>query len=205
MKKLLLLPIVLFGAFTVATAQAPATTSPAADNPNAAEMKFDGMEYQFGNIKQGDVATHEFRFKNSGKEPLIISSATGSCGCTVPDWPKDPIKPGGSAVIKVTFNSTGKMGQQDKTVTIVSNAKEGTLVLHMKGTVEAKPVEAPATGSGTAAAPATTTATPAATSTAAPAKDSKATTPAAAPTDSKATTPKATKGKSKASSKGNKQ
>lgn len=158
MKKLLLLPVMLFGAMTLAMAQAPATT-PAVDNPNGPEMKFDATDHVFGTIKQGDVATHEFRFKNTGKEPLIITSASGSCGCTVPDWPKDPIRPGGEGVIKVTFNSTGKMGNQDKTVTIISNAKEGTLVLHMKGSVEAKPTETaqPApSGSGTpTAAPAT--------------------------------------------------
>jgi hypothetical protein len=112
----------------------PAATTPV--NPNAAEFKFEAMEYNYGSIKQGEVVNHEFKFTNSGKEPLIIQNASGSCGCTVPDWPKDPIKPGASGVIKVTFNSAGKSGSQDKTVTINSNAKTSPLVLHIKGNVE---------------------------------------------------------------------
>jgi hypothetical protein len=116
-----------------APAQAPA-------NPNAPEMKFDKEVYEFGNVKQGGVVEHEFKFKNTGKEPLIITQAQGSCGCTVPTWPKEPIKKGETAVIKVSFNSAGKMGQQDKTVTITSNAKNNPVVLHIKGNVE-KPDE----------------------------------------------------------------
>jgi|GEM_PF-461129 len=168
MKKLLL-PLLLLGAFSAATAQtaAPAGSGQVA-NPSGPQMKFEHLEYNFGNIKQGESVTHEFVFKNSGKEPLIISSAAGSCGCTVPDWPKDPIKPGGSGRIKVTFNSAGKLNQQDKTVTIVSNATEGTMTLHMKGNVEAKPAETVPADSKGAAAGGTTTAAPA------PAKDKAA-------------------------------
>jgi len=90
---------------------------------------------------------------NVGKEPLIISSAQGSCGCTVPTYPKEPIQKGERAVIKVTFNSAGKMGTQDKTVTIQSNAKTSPMIIHMKGNVEAPP-PAPATPPVTVPAPA---------------------------------------------------
>jgi hypothetical protein len=84
-------------------------------------------------------------FTNTGKEDLIITNATGSCGCTVPVWPKEPTKKGAKGTIKVTFNSAGKMGMQDKTVTITSNAKNTPVVLHLKGTVEAPaPVATPA-------------------------------------------------------------
>ena len=121
------------------TPTAPVTPPAAPMNPNAPDFKFNEEEFNFGTIKQGDAATHEFTFVNSGKEPLIITSAQGSCGCTVPTWPKEPIAKGEKAVIKVTFNSAGKMGMQDKTVTIQSNAKTNPKVIHMKGTVEAPP------------------------------------------------------------------
>ena len=134
----------------------PATpVTPAPANPNAGEFKFNEEEFNFGTIKQGDVATHEFTFVNTGKEPIIITSAQGSCGCTVPTWPKEPIAKGEKATIKVTFNSAGKMGMQDKTVTIQSNAKTNPKVIHIKGNVEAPP-KAPET------TPATVPATPAA-------------------------------------------
>ncbi len=113
-----------------------ATATPAAaDNKNAPDFKFEVEEYNFGKIKQGESATYEFKFKNTGKEPLLISEAHGSCGCTVPIWPKEPIAKGKEGVIKVTFNSAGKMGIQDKTVTLSSNSKTPTKVIHMKGEV----------------------------------------------------------------------
>ena len=104
---------------------------------NAPEMTFEVEEYNFGTIKQGESVTREFSFTNTGKEALIISNAQGSCGCTVPQYPKEPIVSKGKNSIKVTFNSAGKMGMQDKTVTITSNAKNSPKVLHLKGTVEA--------------------------------------------------------------------
>ena len=113
------------------------------ENTNQGSFKFKEEEFNFGTIKQGDVVTHEFEFVNGGLEPIIISSAAGSCGCTVPIWPKEPVAKGAKSTIKVTFNSTGKMGMQDKTVTINSNAKQNPIVIHMKGNVE-KPVEQPA-------------------------------------------------------------
>ena len=109
------------------------------ENTNQGEFKFNETEFDFGTIKQGDKVTKDFEFVNSGKEPLIISEAHGSCGCTVPQWPKEPVAKGAKAVIHVEFNSTGKMGMQDKTVTITSNAKSGSKVLHLKGNVEAPP------------------------------------------------------------------
>jgi hypothetical protein len=121
---------------------APVAT-PAAAPASTAEMTFDVEEYNFNTIKQGESVTREFSFTNSGKEDVIITNAQGSCGCTVPIWPKEPIKKGAKGVIKVTFNSAGKMGLQDKTVTITSNAKNSPRVIHLKGTVEA-PAATPA-------------------------------------------------------------
>ena len=118
---------------------APSTSAPATtvENKNAPDFKFDAEQYDFGTIKQGDKVTYDFAFINSGKEPLIISEAHGSCGCTVPQWPKEPVTKGSKSTIHVEFNSTGKMGMQDKTVTITSNSKSGQKILHLKGNVEA--------------------------------------------------------------------
>lgn len=124
------------GLTTVTFAQEKKTLDNLANDPNQAEFKFDTEEYNFGNIAQGESVTYEFKFTNLGNEPLIISKAEGSCGCTVPIWPKEPIMKGQKSTIKVTFNSTGKMGVQDKTVTLTSNAKQNPLVIHIKGNVE---------------------------------------------------------------------
>lgn len=98
-------------------------------------MDFADSVHNFGTIQEGEVVTHDFIFKNNGKSPLLISSATGSCGCTVPDYPRDPIQPGKEGVIKVKFNSDGKPNHQDKTVIIYSNSKRGMYELHIKADV----------------------------------------------------------------------
>ena len=92
-------------------------------------------EYDFGDINQGDKATHDYIVKNIGNADLLISSAKGSCGCTVPEWPKDPIKPGDEAVIKVTFDSKGKTGKQSKRVTLMTNAIPNVKILTIKGNI----------------------------------------------------------------------
>ena len=92
-------------------------------------------EYDFGDINQGDKATHDYIVKNIGNADLLISSAKGSCGCTVPEWPKDPIKPGDEAVIKVTFDSKGKIGKQSKRVTLMTNAIPNVKILTIKGNI----------------------------------------------------------------------
>ncbi len=130
----------------VTTSSGETTTAQPAENKSTAEFKFEMEEYNFGTIKQGDKVEYEFNFTNVGKDALVITNAAGSCGCTVPVWPKEPIKKGETGKIQVTFNSAGKQGMQDKTVTITSNASSGTKVLHIKGNVEMpaqKPAEAP--------------------------------------------------------------
>jgi hypothetical protein len=87
----------------------------------AAVMSFAETRFDFGEITEGDVVQHTFHFTNTGKSALIIQNAVGSCGCTVPDFPRDPIAPGASGDIKVSFNSKGKAGMQLKTVTVVAN------------------------------------------------------------------------------------
>ena len=116
------------------------TSKKAAPNPNSPEITFEKDVHDFGNIKQGGNGTYDFKFTNTGKEPLIISNAKGSCGCTVPEWPKQPIKPGESAIIKTTYD-TKRAGAFNKTVNITSNAKTADKVITIKGIVETPPKE----------------------------------------------------------------
>ena len=99
------------------------------------ELSFETLRYNFGDITQGETVSHQFVFTNTGESDLIISNAKGSCGCTVPKWPKKPIAPGVKAEIKVTFNSNGREGKQKKTVTLVTNAIPNTKVLTISGEV----------------------------------------------------------------------
>lgn len=115
---------------------APATTAPT----SLADIKLDKTTHDYGTIKQGGDGECEFKFTNNGKEPLVITNCQGSCGCTVPQCPKEPILPGKSGVIKVKYD-TQRVGGIYKTVTVNSNAKSGSQTLTIKGTVEAKPVE----------------------------------------------------------------
>jgi hypothetical protein len=101
-------------------------TAPAGKSP---AMKFDRDKHDFGKITQGDRVTTQFKFKNIGGSDLIISDARGSCGCTVPDYPKKPIAPGEEGVINVEFNSEGKRDKQEKTVTLTTNCEPNTVVL----------------------------------------------------------------------------
>lgn len=102
-------------------------------------IQFEKDVHDFGNVKQYGNTTTEFVFKNTGSAPLIISNARGSCGCTVPSWPKQPIAPGETAVIKVTYDSK-RVGPINKSVTITSNAtNEPTKVIRIKGNIEAAP------------------------------------------------------------------
>lgn len=114
------------------------------ENPNSASevdpehmpvITFDNEVFDFGEIVQGEKVNHSFTFKNTGNNDLLISSAQGSCGCTVPTWPKNPIKPGETGKIDVEFDSNGKQGKQNKTVTLVANTIPNTTVIALKGEV----------------------------------------------------------------------
>lgn len=110
-------------------------------NTSLAEMTFENDVHDFGTIEYAGNGTYEFKFKNTGTEPLIISDAKGSCGCTVPTYPKNvPIKPGETQVIKVTYD-TKRAGSFTKTVSINSNAKVPQKVITIKGVVQAAPTE----------------------------------------------------------------
>lgn len=106
-------------------------------------MTFGKKEHNFGVINEGDKVETYFTFTNTGDADLIISNASGSCGCTVPDYPKEPIKPGKSSKMKVTFDSNGKPGKQQKSVTIVANtlSTREVLTINAEVTPKVKPVE----------------------------------------------------------------
>jgi hypothetical protein len=89
---------------------------------NGPILTFEKNTHDFGDIYQGDQVAQVFKFTNTGNEPLIITNIQVTCGCTAPEWPRQPIPPGGKGEIKIGFNSAGKMGRQNKTVTVVSNA-----------------------------------------------------------------------------------
>lgn len=99
-------------------------------------FKFEKMEYNFGKVTQGEKLTYTFNFTNSGKSDLLISQASGSCGCTVAEFPQEPIKAGGKGSIAVTLNTEGKKGPLDKTITIFANSYPSETVLHIKAMVE---------------------------------------------------------------------
>jgi len=103
-----------------------------------AEIEFEKTVHNFGELKQHGDASTEFVFKNTGTEPLIISNAKGSCGCTVPEWPREPIQPGQEGSIKVKYDSK-RLGPINKSVTITSNGSEQPKVIRIKGNIKAAP------------------------------------------------------------------
>ncbi len=139
MKKILLACALTFGAASAVQAQAPATQTSA----KAPMFKFDEEVHDFGTIKESDQPTeHIFTFKNVGKSPLLIQNASASCGCTTPEWPKEPILPGKKGKIVVKYNTKGRVAPFEKSVYIQSNAvlpegKGDRYELKIKGTVVA--------------------------------------------------------------------
>ena len=114
------------------------TNSASADgktNEDLPEIKFEEETFDFGKITQGEKVSHSFKFSNTGKSNLIISGASGSCGCTVPEWPKEPVQPGKTGHIDVVFSSEGKSGHADKTVTVVTNCEPATRVIRIKAEI----------------------------------------------------------------------
>lgn len=139
MKKLLTLVASVVFAFTAVTAQ-ETTPKPAAENPNAPVITFTKSVHDYGTLFVGGDGNCEFEFTNTGKEPLILSSVRSSCGCTVPSWPREPILPGKKEKIKVKYD-TNRMGPINKSITVMSNAKNSTEVLRISGNIIKKPDE----------------------------------------------------------------
>ncbi len=169
MKKIMM--IVAFAGFSAAmnAQDAPAT----APDPNAADIKWESTAIDYGNVKKGDEssANREFKFTNIGKSPLILSSCRGSCGCTVPTCPTEPILPGKSGTIKVHYD-INRVGPFTKTVSVSSNAKQANETLKISGTVLDE--AAPTSGSVTPAPAPVATPAKAEPAKAEPAADTKA-------------------------------
>ena len=107
----------------------------AAPNPNAPVMTFAVADHDFGDIQPGAVVKHTFEFTNTGKSPLLIENATASCGCTTPNWTKEPIQPGEKGTIDVQFDSHGKTGIQNKEVAIQANTQPSITKVVIKANV----------------------------------------------------------------------
>ncbi len=125
---------------TPATPAAPTATpatpaTPAVPAGPTTTMQFDELEFDFGTVTAGEKVQHAYKFKNTGSEPLIISNAKGSCGCTVPEWPREPIAPGETSEILVQFDSSNKNGNQSKRVTLTANTNPAQTFLTIKGMV----------------------------------------------------------------------
>jgi len=99
-------------------------------------MDFTDTLHDFGWMTEGAKATHTFEFKNNGNTPLVISSAAGSCGCTIADYPKEPVAPGATGAINVAFSSAEKMGHIEKSVSVTTNSKRSVHVLYIKADVK---------------------------------------------------------------------
>tara|TARA_R110002050_G_scaffold66619_4_gene144308 strand:- start:227 stop:748 length:522 start_codon:yes stop_codon:yes gene_type:complete len=167
MKKILLSAIVLSGLVAVscdnaaskiksgetASTSTESNASANAQSNNAMETQvntngalpvfsFNEENHDFGTIEEGVIAKHDFEFTNTGDAPLIITNASGSCGCTVPSWPREPIAPGETGKIHVEFNSNGRTGNQTKTVTLSSNTVPNKKVLRISAQVNPDPNKA---------------------------------------------------------------
>src|SRR5262249_12428439 len=99
----------------------PVTADLPTDTNQLARIHFDESEFDFGTVKEGEIVTHKFKFTNTGKVPLTILKARSTCGCTVPEWPEDPIPPGGTGEISAKFNTEGKSNEQKKPITVTAN------------------------------------------------------------------------------------
>lgn len=129
MKKLILTALIAVAGTFAASAQ------DAKQDDKAPVIKFTKETHDFGQIPQGTPATYEFTFKNTGKTNLIITSASASCGCTTPEWTKEPIKPGKTGYVKATYNAAAS-GPFTKSVTVNSNASNSQIILYLKGDVK---------------------------------------------------------------------
>lgn len=120
---------------------APLATAPAAEKPEGPlpTIEFETEDFDFGTINEGQVVEHIYKFKNTGEAPLVIQNAQPSCGCTAPDWSKEPIPVGGTGFVKASFDSNGKPNMQNKSITVTTNAWPTTKIIKFKAMVKPKP------------------------------------------------------------------
>ncbi len=117
-----------------------ATASGESNIPVSA-ITFDQDTFNFGTVVEGERVSHAFTFTNTGKNDLVVSKAIGSCGCTVPEWPKEPIRPGQKGKIDVVFNSDRRVGKANKAVTVYANTEPATSIVTLTGFVKGDPSE----------------------------------------------------------------
>lgn len=132
MKKIVF-ALIMLGSFSLLKAQ-PGNLN--LQSAGEAKITFEKTSHDFGNIKEGSQATVVFKFKNTGNAPLILTNVEASCGCTVPTWSSQPIAPGASGEIKAVFDSKGRPGNFNKTITVKHNAPGKTDYLSIRGFVE---------------------------------------------------------------------
>ncbi len=113
----------------------PSTSGEGVDQGELPDMKFEEEVFDMGTITQGEKRTHDFKFKNTGEKELVIANAYADCGCTVAEVPKEPIKPGDENVIRVTFDSNGKSGIINKTVTVMTNCIPNKRMIKIKASI----------------------------------------------------------------------
>lgn len=113
----------------------PVTADGPTDTVNVARISFEERVVEFGEVREGDVVVQEYRFTNTGRQPLVISDASSTCGCTVPSFPRQPIPPGETGVITVRFDTEGRTGRQGKPIVITANTYPATTDLYLNGTV----------------------------------------------------------------------
>lgn len=146
MRKIVLIfsVLILAGLFACDNGSKNKIPADVVSNPNSATGKeskdlpaivFERDIYDFGKLIDGETAVYNFKFKNTGTADLLISQVNSSCGCTVPKFPKEPIPPGGEGYIKVSFDSSGRTGVQNKAVTVVSNCQPNQTVIRIKAMV----------------------------------------------------------------------
>ncbi len=116
----------------------PVTANQPVDTVNVAKMEFDNIRHRYGEVEEGTIVTHTFKFRNTGKAPLIISNAKSTCGCTVPEWPKEPIPVGGEGTIFVKFDTKKKLAYQTKPIFIQANTHPSETTLYLMGKVRKK-------------------------------------------------------------------
>ena len=130
MKKLI---IAIFAAGAAFSAMAQATNQPSAPAPAPAESKakvvFAELSHNFGNVIEGQVARYDFKFTNTGTEPLVLTNVQASCGCTSPKWPREAIAPGATAVVTAEYNSAGREGNFTKNIFVYTNGGDVTLTI----------------------------------------------------------------------------
>lgn len=111
------------------------TAAPAAPTGPTTTMTFNETTFDFGAVNEGELVAHTYSFTNTGSEPLVLSDAKGSCGCTVPKWPREPIAPGQTADITVEFNSKNKKGKRNQKVTVTANTNPPQTFIYLTGEV----------------------------------------------------------------------